>query len=316
MVSTFTPNIQLEEPARGDQVGVWDTPVNSNMTVIDKVVGGVSVVLLNNSPVVLSAAQFQSRGITFASTLTGNVTITFPSSFSKDYLIFNVCTGSSAFVVTLVTSAGGQAICAPPGEGVSVFSNGAGGVLFENLGRIGSYVDYAGSSMPNWVTGCSVPPYLNCDGSVFSAGTFPTLATILGGTTLPDFRGRAHFTSNQGTGRLTTAGAGIDGNTIGAGGGNNGINLSLSQIPSIPSAGSNVITVTGPTNFDLLSVTAVGGTVFSVGVGSPTATLQRVNSAISAGTNAISVNYTNGGQAIVPSPIPGAVGGIRMIRSA
>ncbi|MEH2547137.1 hypothetical protein V1283_003782 [Bradyrhizobium sp. AZCC 2262] len=28
MVSTFTPNIQLEEPARGDQVGFWHTPVN------------------------------------------------------------------------------------------------------------------------------------------------------------------------------------------------------------------------------------------------------------------------------------------------
>jgi hypothetical protein len=26
MASTFTPNIQLEEPARGDDVGTWDTP--------------------------------------------------------------------------------------------------------------------------------------------------------------------------------------------------------------------------------------------------------------------------------------------------
>ena len=38
MASTFTPNIQLNEPARNDDVGTWDTPVNSNMTLIDLVV--------------------------------------------------------------------------------------------------------------------------------------------------------------------------------------------------------------------------------------------------------------------------------------
>src|SRR6267142_6458938 len=99
MVSTFTPNIQLEEPARGDQVGVWDTPVNSNMTSLDLVAGGITTISLNNSPVVLAAAQFQSKAITFNSTLTGGVLITFPTSFKKSYEIQNLCTGSSAFVV-------------------------------------------------------------------------------------------------------------------------------------------------------------------------------------------------------------------------
>lgn len=32
--------------------------------------------------------------------------------------------------------------------------------------------------------------WLLCDGSTFSAGAFPDLATVLGGTTLPDLRGR------------------------------------------------------------------------------------------------------------------------------
>ena len=96
MVSTFTPNIQLEEPARGDQVGVWDTPVNNNETLTDLVVGAITTIGLNNSPVVLAAAQFQSKGITFNSTLTGSVAITFPSSFKKSYEIRNICTGSSA----------------------------------------------------------------------------------------------------------------------------------------------------------------------------------------------------------------------------
>src|SRR5882672_2280586 len=104
MVSTFTPNINLEEPARGDLVGVWDTPVNANMSVIDLVVGSAVGINLNNSPVVLSAAQFQSNILVFSSTLTGSVTITFPSTFKKSYVVRNACSGSSAFTVTLQTT--------------------------------------------------------------------------------------------------------------------------------------------------------------------------------------------------------------------
>src|SRR5882672_4854572 len=139
MVSTFTPNIQLEEPARGDQVGVWDTPVNSNMTTIDKVAGAITTISLNNSPVVLGAAQYQSKQITFNSTLTGSVAITFPTSFHKSYEIQNLCTGSSAFIITLATTAaGGQAIGVPPGETIDCFNDGTN-LKFKNLGRVGSH---------------------------------------------------------------------------------------------------------------------------------------------------------------------------------
>lgn len=216
MVSTFTPNIQLEEPARGDQVGTWDTPVNSNMTELDLTIGGAATISLNNSPVVLATAQFQAKTITFNSTLTGSVAITFPTSFTKSYEIRNVCTGSSAFVITLqTTAASAQVVCAPPGEAVDIINIG-GNLIFKNLGRVGGYWDYAGSSVPAWVSGCSVPPYLNCDGTTFSAATFPTLAVILGSTTLPDRRGSVGVALNQGTGRLTTALGGLDGNTRGA----------------------------------------------------------------------------------------------------
>src|SRR5882672_5514277 len=152
MVSTFTPNLQLEEPARGDQVGTWDTPVNNNETLIDLVAGAINTISLNNSPVVLAAAQFQSKGITFNSTLTGSVAITFPTSFKKSYEIQNLCTGSSAFTITLLTTAaGGAGICCPPGEWMECVNDGVN-IKFKNLGRIGSYWDYAGSSVPNWVS--------------------------------------------------------------------------------------------------------------------------------------------------------------------
>jgi hypothetical protein len=216
MVASFTPNVQLTEPARGDDVGTWDTPVNGNTTLLDLLLGGIATIPLNNSNIVLSAGQFQNKQITFNSTLTGSVTITFPTSFTKSYEIQHLCTGSSAFTITLETTAtGGQVICCPPGEIIDVINDGTN-LKYKNMGRVGTYWDYAGSSVPNWVTGCTVPPWLNCAAGTFSAGTYPMLAAILGGTTLPDTRGRTRFALDQGTGRNTSV---VTGNTIFTGGG-------------------------------------------------------------------------------------------------
>ena len=308
MASTFTPNIQLNEPARNDDVGTWDTPVNSNTTLIDLVVGGIATIALNNSPVVLSAAQFQAKGITFNSTLTGSVTITFPTSFTKSYEIQNLCTGSSAFVITLETTAGGQVICCPPGETIDCFNDGTN-LKFKNLGRVGSYWDYAASSSPIWVTGCTVPPYLNCDGTTFSGTTYPALAIVLGGTTLPDFRGGIAAYLNQGTGRMTTAGAGVDGNTAYARGGGNGVSLATNQIPTLtglaasPNGGNSFVTAANPE-----SVTVQGGTGANFRI--PDSGSLTVN----AGSAAVTVN-SGGGSVAVPLPVPATVGGIRLIRA-
>lgn len=255
MASTFTPNINLEEPARGDDVGTWDVPVNSNSTLLDLTIGAIATISLNNSPVVLSAAQFRSKQITFNSTLTGSVAITFPSTFTKSYQIENVCTGSSAFVITLQTTvSGGQVICCPPGEVVDVVNDGTN-LKFANLGRIGSFWDYGGSSVPAWVSGCTKPPYLNCDGSTFSAATYPALAVVLAGTTLPDQRGRYRASLNQGTGRLTSSQGGLSADVVGSGGAqsytlqqtnlpnvtlSNTQNLFFQSAPSAYAAGGNV----------------------------------------------------------------------------
>src|SRR5208282_2769834 len=183
MVDPVTSNLQLAQPLRGADVGTWDTPVNGNMTILDGVGGAITTIPLNNSNVILSSAQFISKQIVFSSTLTGSVIITFPTSFIKSYEIFNTCTGSSAFTITLQSGSSGNVICAPPGDIVDIVNDGEN-MKYKNLDRIGAYWDYCGSSIPNWVSGCSVPPYLNCDGTTFSSVTYPTLALILGGTTL------------------------------------------------------------------------------------------------------------------------------------
>jgi microcystin-dependent protein len=215
-MSTFSPNLQIEEVARNGDIGTWDTPTNNNWTLMDSALGAIATIGLNNTNVILNAAQFQSKTVTFNSTLTGSVTITFPTSFTKSYEIQHLCTGSSAFTITLETTAtGGQVICCPPGEIIEVLNDGAN-LKYKNFGgHIGSYMDWYGSSMPNWNDGCTVPPYINCVGGSFSSASYPVLAARIG-TALPDMRGRTRLALDQGTGRNTSV---VTGGTILTGGG-------------------------------------------------------------------------------------------------
>lgn len=305
MVSTFTPNIQLEEPARGDQVGTWDTPVNNNMTLLDLIAGSVTAIALNNSPVVLSAAQFKSATITFNSTLTGSCAITFPTSFRKAYSVGNFCTGpSTTFFVTLqTTAAGGQVIAIPPGEYVDVINDGSN-MFFKNLDRVGSFRDFV--NFPWWVTACTVPPYLNCDGSAFSSAVYPQLAQILGGTTLPDSRGRVRATLNQGTGRMTSAGGGVDGNTNLSGGGAETWTLTTAQIPSHSHG------VTDPGHFHQLPYQAILG---GGGAGPDVSRTGSGNINTVANVTSITIQNTGGGGAHT-SMQPSYVAGYTVIRAA
>lgn len=230
MVSTYTPYVNLEEPARGDYVGTWDTPVNANTTLIDLILGGRTTISGAAGNVVLASAQFQCKTITFNSTLLASITVTFPTSFTKSYEIYNACTGSSLYTITLqTTAAGGQVICAPPGEIVEMVNDGTN-IRFKNLARVGSFWDYAGSSVPAWVSGCTVPPYLNCDGSAVSSAIYPVLFSMIG-STLPDSRGRVRAPLNQTTNRLLSSYGGLDGNTNLTGGGADNITLGSSNLP-------------------------------------------------------------------------------------
>lgn len=308
MVSTFTPAIQLEEPARGDQVGTWDTPVNNNMTLIDKVVGAITSISLNNSNVVLSSPQFQSKEITFSSTLTGSVIITFPSTFTKSYEIQNLCSGTSAFTVTLQTTvAGGQAVCCPPGEIIDVVNDGSS-FKFKNFGRIGTYWDYAGSSVPNWVSGCTIPPFLNCDGTVYNTVNYPVLLSILGSSLVPDARGRTRSALNQGTGRMSAGG--LNGNTAYAGGGVDTITLATSQIPSH----SHTINISDPSHLHnepngCSNATTTGGGGFPAGAAT------NVNTA-AAFTGITASAVAAGGGAAHNIVQPTYIGGLTLIRAA
>ena len=297
----FTANKNLEQVAHGGDVGTWDTPTNANWGIVDNSLGGVTTIPLTNAPVTLSAAQYQCAFITFTGALTGNVAITFPAVGSF-YTIQNLTSNTSAFQVTLTTGAG-QVIGCPWGEACDIFTDGTN-VKFRSLAHhVGDYWDYGGSSVPAWVNACTVPPYLNCDGTSFSSATYPILTTIFGGTpTLPDSRGRARSALNQGSGRLTTAANAVDGETLLAGGGGT-VTLSSVNLPNI----SFPVTDPGHTHSIPLSVSAG----FAPGGGSLSYTPGITGSA----TTGITVNSGGSGTPVTLAT-PTFIGGITMIRAA
>lgn len=210
MPDPLTTNKSLAQPTRGSDVGTWDTPMNANSGIIDNSFGGAAVLTLSNSNVVLSSAQYQCFYIGLNGTLSANVILTFPGGIGSFYVISNACiTTASSFTVTMQTTAsGGGVIGIPPSQQTHVGISGALSTpLYLNLPHhVGAYWEFAGGAVPTWVSACTTPPYLNCDGTTFSSATYPQLATYLGGTALPDARGRLLFALDQGTGRLAGAG--------------------------------------------------------------------------------------------------------------
>ncbi len=300
----FTTNKVLEQVARGADVGTWDTPTNANWGVVDNSFGGVSPIALVATDVTLSPAQYQCVFLTLTGALAANVAIIFPAVGSF-YTVQNLTTNTSAFQVTLRTTvAGAQAIGAPWGEPVDIFTDGSN-TKYRNLGRVGEYWDYAGSSVPAWVGACTVPPYLNCDGTTFSSATYPVLSVILGSSILPDSRGRARLSLNQGTARLNST-TSIDGNTRFTGGGSEQYQQH-----------NHTLTVTDPghshTTYGLRSDNIQAGGDFNV-------VAQLLNGALntttSTNTTGITVASSAAGTGTTGNVQPSYIGGITMIRSA
>lgn len=230
MTDPTTTNRGYFVPVTGTDIDTWGPILNANFAAIDTNLGGVNSIAVSNVDIVLTPTQYASGSILFSGTQTGNITVTFPS-VQGWWSVFNGTSG--AFYIKLASAGGGNVICAPPGEFVDIQVNTSLGVYYRNLDRVGSYIDIAASAVPSWISNCSVAPYLVANGSAFSSSTYPVLALLLGGTTLPDLRGRTRFYLNAGTGRITTASSGIDGDTILSAGGNQVVSIVQANFPAI-----------------------------------------------------------------------------------
>lgn len=314
MADPTTINRGYAIPTRGSDVGTWDVPVNGDFLLIDQNLGAVATVTLTNAPVTLIAAQYACGTIRLTGTLSADLTLTFPL-VSAWWTVDNQTTGN--FVVQLVCNTSGNRIGVPQGVASDVLTDGSN-IAFRNLPEVGSYKDYAGTAVARWIGFCSVAPWLLCDGSTFSAVTYPILSQILGGTTLPDFRGRNNFFLNGATTRLTTAGAGLDGNTLFAAENNNGVTLAANQLPTHSSVNATqAITVIGPQGHTMPLDAIINGQPYASAAGNPPPWSGGIptSTAQFSGNNSITVTYTNNSQVVVPLAAPGIVGGVRLIRA-
>jgi len=124
MVSTFTTNKRIEQPANGDYAGNWNVPVNADWAIIDAALGGVTNINVTgiSGTVVLSAPQYQPMIINFSGVLTANVNYQLPAGVGGRFIINNATTGT--FSITISSGGGGITNVVAQGLISDVYSDG------------------------------------------------------------------------------------------------------------------------------------------------------------------------------------------------
>ena len=89
MVSTFTPSLQLEVPARGDYTNTWDLPMDALLTTIDAAIGQSTTVNTTGGVTVLTQAQANCSNLIVTGNLTSNAIICYPpTSAGRKFVSF------------------------------------------------------------------------------------------------------------------------------------------------------------------------------------------------------------------------------------
>lgn len=284
MTEPMTVNVGLIVPNTGDLVGTWGSgATNPDYVAIDGLIGGVQIISAGAAPITLTSpasftptpgggpTQSQNRVLRFTGVLTADVVVTLPLPGS--YIIENLTTTAGNFILSFRAVVLSETIGAPAGECFEIYNDGAN-VRFVGLARMGSMEMWANLiDVPRWVAFCTVPPYLLCNGTIYNISAFPALGARLGSTfggngsttfAVPDMRGRVPL-AFDGTGtRITTAGCGLNGQTIGASLDQQAVTLSTAQIPSHQHA----VFLKDPGHHHPLSfVDGQGGSPFATGSG-------------------------------------------------
>lgn len=192
----------------------------------------------------------------------------FPRTLSQkttDYTVLStdmnavipVSTSSNAVVLTLPTLASGDAgwnvtvvklnsglnpiRIVPPSGNINGFAGIRRTVQFVPFVVFWTGSEYVATRQHGLPIGAALEYYsssnapagtLTADGSSFLAADWVELNVLLSGTTLPDRRGRAAYGLDGSANRLTSAGSGIDGDTLQAAGGSQTATILQANLPS------------------------------------------------------------------------------------
>lgn len=138
MTSTFSTNKGLEEPASGDYVNAWASPVNGNFSAIDSALGGttnISVTGISAPTTTLTLTQYRPPNIEFTGTLGANLSYQIPTGVGGMWSINNATTGAFTLAFSI---AAGNAMTLAPGRTL-IISDGATVALATQGGQGGTY---------------------------------------------------------------------------------------------------------------------------------------------------------------------------------
>lgn len=269
MVSTYTPNKNLELPGFNDYVNSWNTPVNADFTAIDTALGGVTNLSVTgiSGDVTLTSTQYRPFQIIISGTLTANVRYRVPASVGGQWTVTNNTTG--AFTLTIASAAGGSNISLPSGTTIVSCDGTASGMRLSVSSSSSAVTSFGGGT-----TGLT--PAAASTGPITLGGT---LAVANGGTGLSSTPANGQIDIGNGTGftRATlTAGSGV--------------------------------TITNGAGSIIISSSTSGGTVTSVGVSGGTTGLTTSGGPVT-GSGTITLAGTlavaNGGTGITTTPSNG-----------
>lgn len=175
MPSTYTTNNGIELPATGEQSGTWGDTVNTNMSIVDRLVTGVGTITLSGTTHTLTTtsgtlSDGMYRVLVFSGSPSGTNTVTIsPNTQQKYYIVKN----SSGQSVVLTQGSGGNVTVAN-GDVKIVYANGGGA----SAAVVDLTADLAMSSVN--ITGGTIDGSV-IGGSSAAAGTFTT-ATVVANT--------------------------------------------------------------------------------------------------------------------------------------
>lgn len=230
MADPTTVNRGFFIPTRGSDPGTWDVPLNANWSGLDNMLGAPNAISASAGTITLTTDQISFGTLFLSGTLSGDATLLFPT-VQGWWTIYNGCT-VGAFALYVASGTGTTRIGIPPGEFVDVLINN-NTPYYRSFGRVNGIEIWAGySAVPRWCTGSTVPPYVLAGGLTYNFSVYPfsgaTLGSSFGGdgiTTfgVPDLRGRVALPYDGTGARITSAICGINGQTLGAAGGNQNV---------------------------------------------------------------------------------------------
>ena len=235
-------------------------------------------------------SQSMNALIRFTGAQSASATIQF--TLPGFYIIDNQCTGGFSTRLQPANLTG-NCIGAINGKKHHVFYDGVH-MDYVDMPDPGTALDLNTNTttLPPWMTACTVSPYLLKDGSTYSTATYPALAQLLGSTYggngvttfgVPDERSRVRLgvdtvqaASGATSARITFAQAGFTGSLIGAAGGTSAVVLVTANLPPYTPSGN--VTISSLTADSGISSASGGGSDnITVGPFSANATLHFTN---------------------------------------